>query len=112
MNRWIETSSSADFLKNFNKLEGQYSGITIGEYLEVCSVVENEYEFRNVMTSIDFIFGLEDEPMSIKIGDSSEFTSNEMIKSIEVEELKLGDQYSDLFEAQNDSPYFDEALAA
>lgn len=32
--KWIKESSHEEFMKNFNTLEGQYSGITIGEYLD------------------------------------------------------------------------------
>ncbi len=47
VNRWIETSSSADFLKNFNKLEGQYSGITIGE--DYFDELLNDALFLNIL---------------------------------------------------------------
>ena len=41
--KWIEESTEEDFIKNFNKLEDQYTGITIGEYLdEYGSDVSNE----------------------------------------------------------------------
>ena len=32
--KWIETSSSEDFLLNFKSLGDNYSGITLAEYLE------------------------------------------------------------------------------
>ena len=39
---WIKNSSSEDFMRGFNTLEGEYCGITIGEYIESLSAIDRE----------------------------------------------------------------------
>jgi hypothetical protein len=113
--KWIRESTAEDFIKNFNKLEGQYTGITIGEYLDEYSVSEISFEFQNIMTTPDFIFGLDVTTKKTNNFSDSGFKLSDQTKSIAIETLKvelIDMKDTNVFEAVNDSPYFDEALAA
>lgn len=113
--KWINESSSEDFMKNFNKLDAEYGGITIGEYLEEYGILENEIEFHNIMTTEDFIFGLDVTTEKTNSFSDSGFKLSDQNKylSLETQKVELIDlPNTNFFEAVNDSPYFDEALAA
>lgn len=108
--KWIETSSSEDFLLNFKSLGDNYSGITLAEYLEEYGISEDESDLQNILTTDDFIYGAE-----LKEHDDSEFqiverVNNENLSVQNVIELDFQVTLN-LFEATNDSPYV-EALAA
>lgn len=66
--KWIENSSSEEFLLNFNKLGNNYSGITLGEYLDEYGVIEDESDLYNILTTENFIYGAE-----VKEYDDSDF---------------------------------------
>ncbi|TCB37519.1 hypothetical protein E0H82_02635 [Acinetobacter sp. ANC 4910] len=113
--KWIKESSAEDFIRNFNKLETEYGGITIGEYLEEYGILENEIEFHNIMTTEDFVFGLDVTTEKTNSFSDSGFKLSDETKiiSIETQRVELIEmQYTNFFEAVNDSPYFDEAFAA
>lgn len=105
--QWIRESSSEDFMKNFNTLEGQYSGITIGEYLDHYGILDDEYEFQNIMTTSNFIFGLETVSINIQFEESIRITEFENIKV----EVLSSTQYSGSYSPKNDSPYLIDNLS-
>lgn len=110
--KWIETSSTDEFLANFKSLGDNYSGITLAEYLEEYGVIEDESDLQNIFTTDDFIYGAE-----IKEYDDSDF---HIIESINNEDVLIQKVIQidfnvtlNSFEATNDSPYCEtQALAA
>lgn len=108
--KWIETSSTEDFLLNFTSLGDNYSGITLAEYLEEYGMNEDESDLQNILTTDDFIYGAE-----LKEHDDSEFQIVERVnnENLSVQNIiEVDFQVTlNLFEATNDSPYV-EALAA
>src|SRR5690606_17197839 len=97
-------------LLNFNKLDGNYSGITLGEYLDEYGIIDDESDFHNILTSEDFIYGAE-----AKTYDDSDFNMINRVddNNVSIQHVTEIDCQTklNLFEATNDSPYF-EALAA
>lgn len=60
--KWIENSSSEEFLLNFNKLGNKCSGVTLGEYLDEYGVIEDEYD----LMEYSYDRGYEDAIKAIK----------------------------------------------
>ena len=64
---WIKNSSSDEFMSTFNELGDNYSGITIGEFID--SFIDNtddDFSEYNIITTGDFIFGAEEMPSDSK----------------------------------------------
>jgi hypothetical protein len=121
--RWIQESSFEDFLEKFNKIEGKFTGITIGEYLEECRISleelhEVDHGYRNIMTTLDFVFGLEElsesQDVSTEVYVSNKFKSFscELVSLQSRRAILINGTSTEFFEVKNGSTYFLEAYAA
>lgn len=113
---WIKNSSSEDFMRGFNTLEGEYCGITIGEYIESLSDFEEHEEITySIITTEDFIFGLENEFVSLSepLDIISYETGSGVMERISVNaELNSSSDIIDSYDASNDDLYLDMSYAA
>lgn len=116
---WIINSSSEEFMSTFNMLDGNYSGITIGEFIDlfVDDKKNNDIEY-NIITTGNFIFGAEeitsDKDKEWKQITMSERTHIGSVELIDIKNIKVAGEdkkYTDLYYAANDSVY-DYSLAA
>ena len=60
---WIKNSSSDEFMSTFNELGDNYSGITIGEFID--SFIDSNdgcFSEYDIITTENFIFGAEEIP--------------------------------------------------
>lgn len=58
---WIKNSSSEEFMSKFNKLGDNYSGITIGEFID--SFIDNSDDISSeydILTTGNFVFDAEE----------------------------------------------------
>ncbi|MDO9831141.1 hypothetical protein Q7381_04185 [Glaesserella parasuis] len=102
---WIINSSSDEFLSTFNMLNDEYSGLTIGEFID--SYIDDKYNNieYNIITTTNFIFGAE-EISSLKEKEPTIVLKESGKVSVEnVRSIDLPNGFTDSYNAANDEIY-------
>lgn len=115
---WIINSSSEEFISTFKMLDGNYSGITVGEFIDsFFDHSDNNFFEYELITTGNFIFGAEEiisnnkkEWTPINITEKAGVKGVELIDIKNINLINTEQKCTDLYDAANDCIYY--SLAA
>ncbi|RDE66758.1 hypothetical protein DPV96_06920 [Aggregatibacter segnis] len=118
---WIENSSSEEFMSTFNSLGNDYSGVTLGDFVDyfINDDETDETVEYDILTTGNFIFEAEELERNIEkeaewlsyIFDDAPILSMELIDASQIKLIDEKQECTDLYDAANDEIY-DYSLAA
>ena len=118
---WIENSSSEEFMSTFNSLGNDYSGVTLGDFVDyfINDDETDETVEYDILTTGNFIFEAEELERNIEkeaewlsyIFDDAPILSMELIDASQIKLIDEKQECTDLYDAANDEIY-DYPLAA
>lgn len=110
---WINNSSSDEFMSKFNKLGDNYSGITVGEFID--SFIDNsegDFSECDILTTGNFIFGAEEissdskyEWEMISTPFDAQFGISELVDINDIRIIDNKKKCSDLYDVAKDDIY-------
>ena len=110
---WIKDSSSDEFMSTFTKLDDNYSGVTIGDFIDsfIDDSDSNFFEY-DILTTGNFIFGAEESTSEsknewkfIKTPEVDHSESSEFINIKDICMIDNKQKYTNLYDATKDDTY-------
>ena len=112
---WIENSSSEEFMSTFNSLGNDYSGVTLGDFVDyfINDDETDETVEYDILTTGNFIFEAEELERNIEkeaewlsyIFDDAPILSMELIDASQIKLIDEKQECTDLYDAANDEIY-------